>query len=73
MHYTVGGDMMPYKIKVSENLSRDKSSGNRHRSYEDTLAHGKSINLRGNSRFVGLQNGYGKILPIDKLKIFKPS
>ncbi len=65
--------MMSYKIKVSKNLSRDKILENNHKSFEDIISRGKSIDLRNNSKTIDLQNGYEKIVPIDKLKFFKPN
>ena len=63
--------MMSYKIKVSKNLSRDKILENNHESFEDIISRCKSIDLRNNSKTIDLQNGYEKIVPIDKLKFFK--
>ena len=63
--------MMSYKIKVSENLSRDKILENNHENFEGIISRGKSIDLRNNSKTIDLQNGYEKIVPIDKLKFFK--
>ena len=67
----MGGDMMSYRIKVSKNLSRDKISENSNEGFEDIISRGKSIDLRNNSRTIVLQNGYEKIVSIDKLKFFK--
>ncbi len=61
---------MPYKIKVSENLSRDKILGNTHKNFEDIISHSKSIDLRNNSKITDLQNGYGEMILIDSQKFF---
>ena len=63
--------MMSYKVKVSDNLSRDKIVKNSHSTFIDIVSRGKSIDLRNNSKSIDLQNGYGKIMPIDSRKFFK--
>lgn len=63
--------MMSYKVKVSDNLSRDKIVKNGHNTFIDIVSQGKSVDLRNNSKSIDLQNGYKKIIPIDKKKFLK--
>ena len=62
---------MSYKVKVSDNLSRDKILVNSHEKIQDIISKEKSINLKNNSISIDLQNGYEEIMPIDESKIFK--
>ena len=62
---------MFYQIKVSENLSRDKTLKNSHEEFQDIISLGESIDLRNNSKSIDLQNGYEEIVPIDTSKTFK--
>ena len=48
---------MPFKVKVAENLSRDKGRSSCHGSFEDIISQGGSIDLRGNIEVIDLQNG----------------
>lgn len=60
---------MLWKVKVSNNLSRDKILANSHKSFQDIVSLGKSTDLRNNSKFIDLHNGYVDIVPIDKSKM----
>lgn len=71
MILSCGGDIMLYKVKVSDNLSRDKILVNSHKKFKDIISLTESIDLRDNSKFIDLNNGYGVILPIDESKTFK--
>ncbi|MCI8882250.1 MAG: hypothetical protein HFH43_04275 [Lachnospiraceae bacterium] len=62
---------MPFKVKVAENLSRDKGRSSCHGSFEDIISQGGSIDLRGNIEVIDLQNGYIKIVPVDETRRFK--
>lgn len=61
---------MPFKVKVAENLSRDKGISRCHESFEDIISIGNSIDLRNNYESIDLQNGYVKIVPIKDTKHF---
>lgn len=62
---------MPFKVKVADNLSRDKGIARCHESFEDIISIGNSIDLRNNYKSINLQNGYVEIVPIDETKHFK--
>lgn len=62
---------MPFKVKVADNLARDKGITRHHESFEDIISIGNSIDLRNNYKSIDLQNGYVEIVPIDETKYFK--
>lgn len=59
------------KVNSSDNLSRDKILLNTHKSFQDVISLGKSIDLRNNFQTIDLQNGYEEIIPINVSKIFE--
>lgn len=62
---------MLYKVKVADNLSRDKGITGEHESFENIISLGNSIDLRNNYKLIDLQNGYVEIVPIDETKHFR--
>lgn len=62
---------MPFKVKVADNLSRDKGIARCNKSFDDIISFSSSIDLKNNYKTIELQNGYVKIAPIDKTKHFK--
>lgn len=62
---------MLYKVKVADNLSRDKILVNNHKKFQNIISLGKSVDLRNNSVTINLQNGYQEIVAIDESKIFR--
>jgi hypothetical protein len=64
--------MMLKKINVANDLSRKNlADPNLGMSYHDRLIKSKAIDLRDNSRQINYGNGYSKIEPISRYKIFK--
>lgn len=62
---------MPFKVKVADNLSRDKGIARCHKSFEYIISISDSIDLKNNCKTIDLQNGYVEIVPIDKTKHLK--
>lgn len=62
---------MLFKVKVADNLSRDKGVARCHERFEDIISLGNSVDLRNNFESIDLQNGYVEIVPVDETKHFK--
>lgn len=55
------------KVTINNNYRYKKSVDySEHKSYYERLKKADTVDLRGNSIFVDMKNGYGKIIPKNK-------